>query len=271
MPGLLPPFLRDTGRNLWLYRWLARNVAGARSVNHLETNMGMLSVAVGLFTIVALLSSWSAGWETGFALVIGAAGLLFIIVDFASVFFGVAVARSQSAQLDLLRMTPLKPLFFVESLHQVAQVQTWRVFVIMQSIRLILVAAMFTVGIMATFVMIVFTFGAGLVWVVVLLALLLGEPIWRLQMMTAIGVMAGLRATSSGAAWGTGLGLMFAVWIGQGMLGTLPFIIMRASAMDTFWFIVPLTLVLVAMTWAIWWGQRQLRNFCLELAAETLN
>ena len=271
MPGLLPPFLRHLTQNDWLYYWLVRNIAFAATVKRFHNFALQVTMGVIFATLAALALSWLTRWPAGYWLVVGAAVLLFVVVDFASIFFGVTSARSQSTQVDLLRMSPLPPERFIEAVHQLAQAQAWRVLLIMQGMRFALLAALFTVGIMAVGVVVIFTFGAGALWVVILLALLLGEPVWRLQALTAIGIMAGMRMSDRGTAWGTALGLMLAAWVVQGLVALAPIFVARIFIDGgSIFFVVPLTIVLITMTWSIRTAQHWLRDVCLRRAAVAL-
>lgn len=279
-PGLLPPFLRGALLPLflrgvfwrgekpgWLYAFMVRRVLWGNTPAALSSYAWIVSlVSVGL-TAGGLLLFMQARWELGVWLILAVAGLLFTVVDFAAVAFGIVTAQAHDAQFDLLRMTPIGAGLLVNAMHQTAQTRTWRVLVVMQAMRLAVLALAFTLGISIVVLAVLFTGG---VWMLPMLLLVVSEPLWRLEMITALGVMAGIRGHSTAERWGVGLGGMLAVWVAQGMLAVLPLV--GLGMIDDAWVgaMIWITVTLTAVTAVIWAGQRLLRDLWLRIAAETL-
>ena len=263
MPGLLPPFMRRNAYS-WLYTYLAKRIRWGSTPTLLEQYALIVSLLAIVLTGILLGISWLNDLEEGFWLVAGVGVLLFVIVDIASVAFGITMTQSQSVNRDLIRLSPITPAHFVESMWQAAQTQTWRILVVMQAIRLTLLIVGGILAVPMLVFIVAFTFGGGLLWIASWLFLIVSEPIWRLQAMTAIGIYSGIGGESTTTRWLTGLGLMVAVWLAQGAIALIPIGITRSGG-DTgilFW----LTIILPAMTFAIRWSQLRIRDLCLGRA-----
>lgn len=268
MPGLLPPFLRRLYGTEpdWLYRYLSRNVRWGQTRTHLANMSLSLSIITIAITVILGLFSWLFRSSIGVWLLSGFVGFSFIIVDIASIAFAIIGMRSGKEHLDLLTLSHIQPIYFIKAQHQVAQTRTWRILIVMQALRSTLVIIAFTFGIMLIVVTVIFTFGGGLLWIAALVVLALWEPIWRLQMMTAFGVMVASFQRNAIITWMSGLALMFGTWIAHGILGIIPFWILREGN-DTD-LLIMMTLALPIIAGVIWYGQHRLRDMCLKIATD---
>lgn len=263
MPRLLPPFLRSY-EGSWLYRFFVRDVLWANTWNNLDRYSSFVTLGTVVFTLVWLGTSYISGWVAGVWLIIGAAFFLFVPVDFAAIYFGIVSANERASQLDLLRLASVRSEYLVEALHQAAQTRTWRFLIVMQAIRATL---MLTACILA--------FILGIIGIVFFGVLLFAEPIWRLQMMTAIGLMAGIRGQTTSAQWGTALSLMFGVWVAHGLLVVIPLLLARALPEDSDAWLALTCMVLPAVpvvaTFIVMWGHTHLCDWCLRATIRYLD
>ncbi|MEL6270681.1 MAG: hypothetical protein AAFV33_13255 [Chloroflexota bacterium] len=268
MPGFLPPFLRGDLKPHWLYARWVRSVPWANTTQRLQNYAVFVSIATVVLVATGGLMGYGSGAEGAtITIVLAIAGFMFIIVDFASVLFGIATAREHISKFDLLRMSPIPPELLTETLQQVALTRAWRVLVVMQAIRMAIVTGVFTFGIMLVVFMAVITFGAGAIWIVSLVALALGEPVWRIKLTTALGVMAGVTVEGTTSQWGIGFGMLLLLWLAQGIVALLPFAILLLPVVTdndgAIPFFLWLTITLPLMTWGIRRVQHRVCDYCL--------
>jgi hypothetical protein len=268
MPGLLPPFLR-IGKTTWLYDFLVRNVRWGNDATTLRNYSAKVYGIVGLasFIVLFLLTrqlNRVYGFQ-GIYIPLAIVTLPFIVIDVTSIWFGVQASQLMRDELELVTLAPFEPKEVIEAQSRLAQTRTWRLLVVMQAVRGAFLIVTLLLGIYFWMLVIPLTFCGFLA----VIPLALFEPIWRLEMMTAIGVMAGTRhAHKRAQLWG--FGLMFAVWLGQGFLGLIPIFMVR-------WFFVfseeditglpQIGVSLVFITIVIYFGQRFIREKCLQSAA----
>ncbi|MEM6530348.1 MAG: hypothetical protein AAF653_18760 [Chloroflexota bacterium] len=262
MPGLLPPFLRGDVEPHWLYvRWV-RGVPWARTIDRFKSYSIYVTVITMVIVVGGGITAYNSGAEEATAIIIlGVAGFAFIIVDFASVLFGIATAREHISKFDLLRMSPLPPELLTKTLYQVAQTRSWRVLVVMQAIRfsVIVISVIFSYRLGGLIVFLL----AGIVFVFAL-----WEPVWRIQLTTAIGVMAGVAVDGVTSQWGMGFGLLMLLWVAQGIVGLIPFAMIFLPGFDgtgvnVFFFWVWFAGTPPLMAWGIRYAQRRICHYCL--------
>ena len=137
-----------------LLHYVVREIRGGRSPAGLNRYTRNVVIIVGLLIIAGLpvitvAVPWPGTdrdrqWYYGASLLytfgaIGVSVLMFVITDAVTIFFAAMSVRTELGQpvkFDLLRTSPLLPGSYVASRLTVAQVRSWRVFVVMWAARM---------------------------------------------------------------------------------------------------------------------------------------
>ncbi len=240
-----------------LLHYVVREIRGGRSPAGLNRYTRNVVIIVGLLIIAGLLITVAVPWPGtdrdrqwyyGASLLytfgaIGVSVLMFVITDAVTIFFAAMSVRTELGQpvkFDLLRTSPLLPGSYVASRLTVAQVRSWRVFVVMWAARmctwglLVLLAA---IGILIA----VYENG-GWGWpditaLMVILALVTGflifsvmfllEPVWRFRMMAELATSIAARVRQGVWMWFALGGAVAVVLFVQGMIAILVVFVSR--------------------------------------------
>ena len=260
MPRLLPPFMQEDRSLSWLYHFLARNVRWGSNPHTLMTYTLWVTLIAISSTLIVLWLGWTSGTSAGVYLVITTGALFFMVVDIAAITFGLSATSNPAVQSEILLTTTIDPKLYVQSLWQVAQTQTWRVLIVMQAIRIVLVCLAIIMSFWVVVLAVFFTLGGALV----LIILALSEPIWRLQAMTAIGVLAGIQGKNPIMRWIIAQSLMLSMWVLHAVIALVLYGVIQIS--DETLMACVATFVLPPITILIRWGQFTLRDWCLQRA-----
>lgn len=223
--------------------YTVRHVRGGRSP---QGTVRFAWVALGIMLAVALVPLLLFLWlytpsyrgdyyalEVTFyyTLVAGGVSLFaFPIVDFFTVFYAVNSIRAEthnSTKFDLMRTSTIDAVAFVDARLGLARVQAWRVLVYMWAGRLIAVGMMAGVGVTGLGVLLyedtlnLADMDANAWYFVCFFALCaliflvqyLGEPLWRLNMLSAYAASVAVRYHANATTW-TVLGLGVIVMLG---------------------------------------------------------
>ena len=167
------------------------------------SRLSLLGVG-GALLLIWLLLGLSDQWQDASvdftALMFGLSLLAGMVLDFASLAATLQSINSEtsSGRWDLLRLTSLSDSEIVAAKHGLAQIQTWRLMGLIVALRLTVSVMIFLTAFIVLFHLRPLNFLAaidvvflalGYGWIAILLgALYVIEPIWRMRAVTALGV-----------------------------------------------------------------------------------
>lgn len=234
-------------------------------------------------------------WMWGVGISIG----LFVIVDAVTVFFAAMSIREEIGQpvkFDLLRVSPLTPEAYLASRITLAQVRSWRVFVVMWAGRLCMWGLMVFLGVMGLLIwlyedgsfidslslsdmgILMMFAGAFLIFSVMFLL----EPLWRFRMMAELAASVAARVRRGVWMWFTLGGAVGAVLAAQGAIAVGVVLSSRLGAVvvgrlldrtsfETDWVAIAVGFVpWVLMPAGVWWYQTRVTRWRRRVAERTI-
>jgi hypothetical protein len=210
--------------------------------------MAVVCVVLVLLWLVSRLSERYPSRFNDFSLVFLAVTLLAsLLLDYRCMTTAVGSINGEIAarRWDLLRLTSLDNAQIVAAKYGAAQVRVWRLMMLIVSAR---IAVALTVGVSTLIYSVQDTAWSrrtsgeivsvllGQLVVVVVAAIYLVEPFWRMRMVTALGMAISARAQQHASSVLVAIGALAALWLAQG-------VILAAMALGVSVIFVPLGLV----------------------------
>lgn len=186
--------------------------------------------------IIYQASSQILGWMAFVSIIVA------FVLDFNCMIASVTLINREmsSGHWNLLRLTNLKPVRIITAKHVIAQERPWRIMAFILSLRTAVILLLFA----RSLLLVDPYYGgsrtdlqiflrdleqeplvalAGLALLLVILAIYLIEPLWRMRTVTAVGVMISARVGSASRAVLGGLGWIGFMWLSQIALSVLYF------------------------------------------------
>lgn len=162
-----------------------------------------------------------------------------VFLDFSCMWSAVVTNQNMSLQhLELLRLTTLPEKSYITAQHALTQLRSWRMTVIVISIRITFIILMmgmlsfstdFWHELVETLVEAPIETLMGLLIYAVFLTVYVVEPFWRLKAATALGLWLSSRRSIVGGVLACGAGIV-AIWISQGaLLSTIGFMVINVG------------------------------------------